>query len=334
MSAVANALPGVPDVESPLFESIFQAKEISPETRDIARRLREDGFVVIDFPEPEFDQMAQTIIRSLDSQYDWDGWRSGRVNNLRVQDSWKTLPEVKQIACNATILKLLSDLYGRRAFPFQTLNFPVGTQQHFHSDSVHFSSCPERFMVGVWVALEDIDSDNGPLLYYPGSHKLPIFTNEHLGVNPPQDGPDPYSHYPLYMNAWRAIVDTLGLKQLEFHARKGQALIWSANLLHGGAAQKDLARTRYSQVTHYFFDNCCYYTPMGSAPFLGKLQLRNITDISTGQTVPNMLNGVVVDPPARIAQTAPSQETTAAPPSPFRSLAQRAKAAVKQTISN
>jgi ectoine hydroxylase-related dioxygenase (phytanoyl-CoA dioxygenase family) len=39
-------------------------------------------------------------------------------------------------------------------------------------------------MVGVWVALEDIDSSNGPLIYYPGSHRLPIFTNEHLGINP------------------------------------------------------------------------------------------------------------------------------------------------------
>ncbi|MFL6464013.1 MAG: phytanoyl-CoA dioxygenase family protein [Bryobacteraceae bacterium] len=164
--------------------------------------MREGRFAVIDFPEPEFGRMAETITKTLNNQYDWDGWHAGRKDNLRIQDGWKTLSKIKQIACNATVLKLLSDLYGRRAFPFQTLNLPVGTQQHFHSDSVHFSSCPERFMAGVWVALEDIDSDDGPLLYYPGAHKLPVFTNEHLAVNPPQDGPDPYSDYPLYMNAW------------------------------------------------------------------------------------------------------------------------------------
>ena len=56
---------------------------------------------------------------------------------------------------NTGILSLFSTLYGRRAWPFQTLNFPVGTQQHYHSDSVHFSSVPERFMCGVWVDLED-----------------------------------------------------------------------------------------------------------------------------------------------------------------------------------
>jgi hypothetical protein len=293
MTSEVNPLPGIPDVESPLFEKLFQLKGVSPQTMEVARNLRRDGFAVIDFPEPEFDRLAGKIIQTLDKQYDWDGWRKGTANNLRVQDAWQKVPEVKQIACNAEILKLLSELYGRRAFPFQTLNFPVGTQQHFHTDSVHFSSCPERFMCGVWVALEDIDSENGPLVYYPGSHALPIYSNEHLGVNSDTQG-NPLSHYPVFERAWEAIVEALDLKPLYFHARKGQALIWAANLLHGGAAQKNLQRTRYSQVTHYYFDNCSYYTPSRSVPFLGPIFFRDIVDVSTGKHVPNMLNGVEV----------------------------------------
>lgn len=286
-----NTLPGVPDVESPIFEQIFQTKSVSPFTLEIARKLRRDGFVVLDFPEPKFDSMAEKIIRALESGYDWDGWRKGTTPNLRAQDAWQKVPEVRQIACNPDMLRLLAELYGRRAFPFQTLNFPVGTQQHFHTDSVHFSSCPERFMCGVWVALEDIDSNNGPLVYYPGSHALPIFTNEQIGINPDTQG-NLYAHYPAYEKAWEDIVEALQLKPVYFHAKKGQALIWAANLLHGGAAQKDMKRTRYSQVTHYYFENCCYYTPMGSVPFLGPIQFRDIVDISTGRHVPNMLNGV------------------------------------------
>src|SRR3954468_13675469 len=111
MSVVSNALPGVPDVESPLFEPLFRSKDISPETLEIARRLREDRFAVIDFPEPEFGRMAETITKTLNNQYDWDGWHAGRKDNLRIQDGWKTLSKIKQIACNATVLKLLSDLY-------------------------------------------------------------------------------------------------------------------------------------------------------------------------------------------------------------------------------
>ena len=48
--------------------------------------------------------------------------------------------------------------------------------------------------------------------------------------------------------------------------RKGQALIWSPNLIHGGAVQTDKSKTRNSQVTHYFFEGCRYFGPMYSEP--------------------------------------------------------------------
>ena len=74
--------------------------------------------------------------------------------------------------------------------------------------------------------------------------------------------------------------------------------------MHGGAAQQDMQRTRYSQVTHYFFDGCCYSTPLGSVPFLGPIQFRDIIDISTGKHVPNVLNGTEV-PRSHITYTTP-----------------------------
>ena len=79
MSAVVNALPGVPDVESPLLENIFKSKNVPFETLQVIRKLREDGFAVIDFPEPDFEQLADTISRTLDPKYDWNAWRKGEV---------------------------------------------------------------------------------------------------------------------------------------------------------------------------------------------------------------------------------------------------------------
>ena len=78
-------------------------------------------------------------------------------------DGWLYDQDIRRIAVNPRIIEILSNLYGRSAFPFQTLTFPIGTQQKPHSDSVHFSSQPERFMCAVWVALEDMDSENGTL---------------------------------------------------------------------------------------------------------------------------------------------------------------------------
>jgi hypothetical protein len=75
---------------------------------------------------------------------------------------------------------------------------------------------------------------------------------------------------------------------------KGTALVWASNLLHGGAPIVDPGSTRMSQVTHYYFEDCIYYTPVYSDTALGELALREIRDIRTGDVVPHRLNGLVL----------------------------------------
>ena len=183
------------------------------------------------------------------------------VPGPRLSDAWKFSNPVKKLATLQSISTLLTRLYGRKAFPFQTLNFPVGTQQHFHTDHIHFSSYPERFMVGVWVALEDIGMDQGPLYYYPGSHKFPILENIHYGKKRFSDTP---SYQADYHDTWVRMVKATGLEKKYFQAKKGDILIWSSNLFHGGSKHLNLDKTRWSQVTHYYFENCIYYKPMES----------------------------------------------------------------------
>jgi hypothetical protein len=286
---IQDLLPGVPIVESPLFDQVAATKSWDAETARVARDLHEQGFAELDFPDKDFDAVADGIKERLDQHYDWAYWRKeGWKNNdgLRVQDIWKSDDGVKRIACNQHILKLLSAIYGRRAWPFQTLNFPVGTQQDPHSDCVHFATIPERFMCGVWVALEDISDDAGPLVYCSGSHRWPILYNELLGVRVDKTN-DPINQT-IYGETWSALAEASQSKMNRFTPKKGRALIWSANLLHGGSRQNKAEVTRWSQVTHYFFDGCCYITPMASNIFLGKLVVRDLIDISTGKPVPNM----------------------------------------------
>jgi hypothetical protein len=290
-----NLLSGVPLVESPFFEDAFARSALDEPTKSIAAQLHNNGWAVIDFPDPEIDALAERIKQSLHSHYDWDYWRAeGWRNNegLRIQDAYKFSAEVRRIAANPQIMKLLSALYGRRAWPFQTLNFPVGTQQHSHSDSIHFSTVPERFMCAVWVALEDVGPDQGPLMYYSGSHKWPIYVNEHIGLCRASETEAP-SQKP-FDGLWDELVRVNRLEPTHFHAKKGQALIWAANLLHGGSRQTDPELTRWSQVTHYYFDGCSYYSPMESDPFYGRIFFRRPTDISTGAVMPNVYSGVRV----------------------------------------
>jgi hypothetical protein len=298
--------PGVPLIESPLFEAELAHMGLDPAQTELAIALNRDGYAVFDFPDPEIDARIDRIKRRLAPQL---GLAEGGPGDMaktgsgkgRVQDAWSDDEDVRAIAANPAVLDLLGRLYGRTAFPFQTLNFPVGTQQHPHTDAVHFSSIPERFMCGVWLAMEDIDAEAGPLCYVPGSHKWPIVSNTMVGR--PGWGQELSSAQEPYHNAWNAMVSATGAPTETFLARKGQGLIWAANLLHGGSLQTDPTRTRWSQVTHYFFDDCVYYTPAFSDEPLGRLALRDIVSAADGSPKPNLYLGEKIMPKAKPKRT-------------------------------
>jgi len=263
----------------------------------IAIDLNERGYAVLDFPDAEIDKRIDRIKANLGPRYsgiDFADPQSDKTQGQRrIQDAWKFDDDVRAIAANHAILKLLGKLYGRDAFPFQTLNFPVGTQQEAHTDAVHFSSLPERFMCGVWLAMEDIGPEAGPLFYLPGSHRWPTLSNSLIGRR--GFSSELHSAQDPFAQGWKALREAYGTVEETFIARKGQALIWSANLLHGGSYQADRNQTRWSQVTHYYFDNCIYYTPAFSDEALGRLALRKLTSIADGQTVSSTYLGEEVE---------------------------------------
>ena len=227
----------------------------SPAQRD---QFERDGFLVIDGVASE--ETIDAIVTELDGFFGQPPRDEAGVRFFRnrIQDAWKINDSVKALALSASVHALLEDLYGRKPLPFQTINFLRGTQQAPHSDAIHFNTMPEGFMCGVWVALEDMDMDNGPLVYYPGTHKLPYVKPADFGVEAK------WENYPTYEEYVADLIESNGLEPRYGTIEKGQAIVWAANLLHGGATQNDRDRTRRSQVTHFFFDRCKYYTPMSS----------------------------------------------------------------------
>lgn len=176
----------------------------------------------------------------------------------RTQDAWQDCVAIHQLATHPRVLGALRSLYGREPRPFQTLNFPKGTQQPTHSDSIHFNCEPFGLMCGVWVALEDVGPDQGPLEYYPASHKLPFIDFSHIGV---KAHPKNYHQYEKHIESFigrKKMTRELGV------VSRGQVIIWSANLLHGGSRQADINRSRHSQVTHYYFQGAKPWRPMFS----------------------------------------------------------------------
>jgi hypothetical protein len=272
----------LPWIESPIYEELLAARTGDQEQRSDAEFYRENGYLIMRGAVPDaLIERIKAEARPLFRPQVVDGARSG----YRVQDAWKESVAVRELAGIPVILDKLRFLYGREPFPFQTLNFLHGSQQRTHSDTIHFSCRPARFMCGVWAALEDVTADNGPLFYYPGSHLLPEYNYYDMGMT--ARGGD----YKAYEDFLERLVAARSLQRESLRAKKGDILIWASNLMHGG--EKILApdSTRWSQVTHYYFRDCLYFTPMHSDYLTGEIGHREVMDVTTGKFVEQSYNG-------------------------------------------
>lgn len=270
----------------PDYREVAEAAGHNQAELAVLQQFADRGYVILDLDMPDFERIAEATKAALDPEYAEDG---------RIQDAWLRHEGPKAIATSERILSTLKLLYGRTPFPFQTLNFNKGTEQETHSDTIHFDSHPQGFMAGVWVALEDIDANNGPLHYFPGSHRLPHLTLADAGARGSVDGAQSYNTH--YLPLMQEVMQRHGFTREEAYIRKGQAVIWSANLSHGGSPIREAGRSRHSQVTHYYFDDCAYYTPLMSDPLLGIMDVRSPYDIRTGERRPGSYAGGTIAPP-------------------------------------
>ena len=270
----------LPPIESPFLERQLAQAGLAPALAEGIRALHRDGYVVLDLDLPDFDRRVERILADLAGRYGKD---------RRVSEAWYWNEDVRALACLPQVLQTLQLVYQRRVIPFQTLNFEVGTEQPAHSDTIHFHSLPRHWMCGVWVALEDVHPDAGPLVVYPGSHVLPDYEMHDLGV--PHD-PACYGQYEEFV---AELLRAKGYVSKPLLLKRGQAAIWLANLFHGGTAIRDKALTRKSQVTHYYFEGCQYFFPMQSDLPGGSIIRREVIDLTTGRFVTHLHEGRPVD---------------------------------------
>ena len=143
---------------------------------------------------------------------------------------------------------LATRLFGRRARPFAVINFMKGSRQHLHQDMGVFHIYPHDYLIGAWIACEDIDPASGPLVLYPGSHRAPFFPGF---IDYPQT--NLRTADAALAAAYERYVEDVARRcpRTEFLARKGQVLLWHGMLVHGGAPVARPGTSRKSMVIHY-----------------------------------------------------------------------------------
>ena len=167
-------------------------------------------------------------------------------SNWRIHGFYLFSPVTKSIFNHPELARIASLILGHPAEPKFTINFTHGSEQDLHQDTAVFHVAPRNYLVGAWLACEDISPDSGPLVYCPGSHREPLYPKFD---NYPQTNlrtaprPQEYSEY-IRERSER-------YERKLYFARKGDIFLWHGMLIHGGSEVRNPQLTRRSYVCHY-----------------------------------------------------------------------------------
>jgi ectoine hydroxylase len=240
-------------------------KNFPPEIQQSLLAWSDKGYMILD----HFfsDQDVNIILREIDRLVGQHKLQPTPDNKLLFAN--RVSPEIRALTYEKRLIRLLSFILDKEVVPFQTINFLYGSNQRAHSDSIHMTTYPLGYLIAVWIALEDTNPDNGPLFYYPGSHRLPYLLNNDFneGETSLRLGRKDYEDYEDKMEE---LIREKDLQKEVFLAKKGDILIWHANLIHGGSPVINPALTRKSMVIHYYATDVIKYHEITERPSLLK----------------------------------------------------------------
>ncbi|MSR00467.1 MAG: hypothetical protein EXR88_03570 [Gammaproteobacteria bacterium] len=137
--------------------------------------------------------------------------KNSKISPWRIHELWAESNGAKNIYQNEKLKEITTLIFGKKSYPRSTINFYYGSQQELHQDMSVFHVFPGDYLIGAWIALEDISIDSGPLVYAPGSHKSDIYEGF---LNHPQTNlrTCPLDEYAGYYN--------------KMHARSNNQRLW------------------------------------------------------------------------------------------------------------
>lgn len=164
----------------------------------------------------------------------------------KLNDLYLSREEIRDLVIGKRLAPVLSELLDGFPMVCNSLSFEFGSQQDYHFDTFYMPSPTPNKMVASWIALEDATTENGPLNYYPGSHKIAPYHFSNGSTIIVNDEMAEFKDY-IYKE-----IKNQELQPETLLAEKGDVLIWHSQLFHGGSPIKDKSKTRKSLVTHYF----------------------------------------------------------------------------------
>jgi ectoine hydroxylase-related dioxygenase (phytanoyl-CoA dioxygenase family) len=279
-SAASKSIKGVDaerEVEPPLYRSRYgglwvdrrdahdilegrQARgEVSDADAEVLGHYIEHGYVVFEkatdesvideylaFFEAAWDDPPERAMLHWQRQYlPMDRKFHDEVTKVGSLHLW--FDRAQELIFPPRVLRFLTQIYERPPVAFQTMTMRNGSEETLHIDTGPLTLTEPMSMAASWVALEDVQPHSGEFQFIPGTHRLPELL--HYGTDKGHQGD--YEEYDRILKSTLRMGEERGLRTQTFMAKKGDVLIWHADLMHGGAPILDRERTRLSLVAHF-----------------------------------------------------------------------------------
>jgi phytanoyl-CoA hydroxylase len=198
-----------------------------------------------------FAQGDERLLMHSPANPDYQPLKAGvDAHRARVVDAYAFYQSACEALFSEAIVGFMRSIFEDDPLLFQSLTFENGSEQPLHQDSAFVVTTSPLEFAASWIALEDIRPGSGELTYIDGSHRLPeyLFSGKYKHWNAKRDGGQQHDEW---HDLILAHAEQQALEEKTFLARKGDVLIWSADLAHGGSPVSDPAMTRKSLVGHY-----------------------------------------------------------------------------------
>ena len=201
-------------------------------TAEQKARYRQDGYVVLErvFASEECRRFVRHVddLRAGRKQLDGFGQQENygqRTFNQHLYD-----PLALQFLIDDRLHRPLADCFDDEPEAIQTMHFYEGSEHPLHQDQYYLPDC-----MSAWIAMVDVDENNGPLVVQPGSHqgRLVSKSDAHHELLPGETYRE--QQHGRYFPLVRQVFHDNGRAEAQVLVRQGDVVLFHGRLIHGGA---------------------------------------------------------------------------------------------------